>query len=104
MSRVTEFSEDEERARDGETSRGESRNEGGERTGLKLPKLSLGGRISQFYHDIKLEMLRTTWPTRTEVWSTTVVVLIAVVFFGFYLWGIDLLITLGFESLQNAIK
>jgi len=104
MSRVTEFPEDEERARGAETSRGDGGDEGKERTGLKMPNLSLGGRISQFYHDIKLEMIKTTWPTRNEVWSTTVVVLIAVVFFGFYLWGIDLLITMGFESLQNVIR
>jgi preprotein translocase subunit SecE len=104
MSRVTEFSEDDDKSSRTETSRGDDGGEGGERTGLKLPKLSLGGRISQFYHDIKLEMLKTTWPSRNEVWSTTVVVLIAVIFFGFYLWGIDLLITMGFESLQNAIR
>jgi len=77
--------------------------EGGERTS-KLPKLSFGGRIGEFYQNVKLEMRKTTWPTRTEVWSTTVVVLIAVFFFGFYLWGVDRLITLGFEALEQAIK
>ena len=49
-------------------------------------------------------MRKTTWPTRTEVWSTTVVVLIAIVFFGFYLWGIDMVVTIGFEALERAIR
>ena len=65
---------------------------------------SLLGRIQEFYHQVKLEMQKTSWPTRGEVWSTTVIVLIAVVFFGFYLWGVDLLVTLGFESLEKTIK
>ena len=99
MSRVTEFPDEEESLRE-EPSGGD---EGG-KSPFKLPKLSLGGRIRDFYHAIKLEMAKTTWPTRTEVWSTTVVVLIAIVFFGFYLWGIDRVVTLGFEALERAIR
>ena len=99
MSRVTEFPEEEGRKLRGETDGGDD----GERTS-KLSKLSFGGRISEFYQSIKLELRKTTWPTRNEVWSTTVVVLIAVVFFGFYLWGVDSLVTIGFEYLEKAIK
>lgn len=99
MSRVTEFSEEEEPLPE-ESSRGD---EGG-KASFKLPKLSLGTRMRDFYHAVKLEMAKTTWPTRTEVWSTTVVVLIAIVFFGFYLWGIDRVVTLGFEALEKAIR
>src|SRR4030095_8359863 len=98
MSRVTEFPDDEEPLREEPAAA-----EGG-RTSLKMPKLSLGGRIREFYHAIKLEMAKTTWPTRSEVWSTTVVVLIAIVFFGFYLWGVDRLVTVGFEALEKAIR
>jgi len=69
-----------------------------------MPKISVGARIIDFYRAVKLGMAKTTWPTRTEVWSTTVVVLIAIVFFGFYLWGIDRVVTLGFQALERAIK
>jgi preprotein translocase subunit SecE len=99
MSRVTEFPDDEGPLRE-EPSGGA---EGG-KTPFKLPKLSYGARIQEFYHAVKLEMAKTTWPTRTEVWSTTVVVLIAVVFFGFYLWGVDLVVTAGFQALEKAIR
>jgi len=98
MSRVTEFPDDEEPLKE-EPGRGDEA-----RPALKLPKLSLGTRIREFYHAIKLEMAKTTWPTRTEVWSTTLVVLIAIVFFGFYLWGIDRVVTVGFEALEKAIR
>ena len=104
MSRVTEFTEEEEKPLRAEPERGgDGGDEGGERTS-RLPKLSLGGRIGEFYHNVKLEMRKTTWPTRTEVWSTTVVVLIAVLFFGFYLWGVDWLVTLGFLFLEEKVK
>lgn len=99
MSRGTEFPDDEEPLRE-EPSRGD---ESG-KPAFKLPTLSYGARIREFYHAIKLEMAKTTWPTRTEVWSTTVVVLIAIVFFGFYLWGIDMVVTVGFEALEKAIR
>ena len=100
MSRVTDFPDDEEEQRPEEPARGEE----GAKASFKLPKLSLAERIREFYHAVKLEMAKTTWPTRTEVWSTTVVVLIAIVFFGFYLWGIDMVVTVGFEALEKAIR
>ncbi len=35
-------------------------------------------------------MKRVTWPSRKEVYATTVVVIITSVFFGVYLYGVDL--------------
>jgi preprotein translocase subunit SecE len=104
MSRVTEFPEDNDRPLREEPERASGGGDDGGERASKLPKLSFGGRIGEFYQNVKLEMRKTTWPTRTEVWSTTVVVLIAVFFFGFYLWGADRLITLGFQALEKAIK
>jgi preprotein translocase SecE subunit len=100
MSRVTDFTEEDsdEPKRTG----GDGGDEGGRLARLK--NLSLGGRIREFYHGVKLEMARATWPTRSEVWGTTVVVLIAMFFFGFYLWGVDKVVTLGFEALEKAIR
>src|SRR5215813_9391801 len=99
MSRVTEFPDEAEALREEPGVGGE-----GGKPAFKVPKLPLGARIREFYHAVKLEMAKTTWPTRSEVWSTTVVVLIAIVFFGFYLWGVDRLVTVGFEALEKAIR
>jgi preprotein translocase subunit SecE len=35
-------------------------------------------------------MRRVTWPSRREVYATTVVVILTSIFFGVYLWGLDL--------------
>jgi preprotein translocase subunit SecE len=67
----------------------------------------IGGKVDQtkqFYRDVKAEMKKVTWPTRQEVYNTTLVVLIAVVFFGFFLWGADLLIQLAFEQIAELLK
>lgn len=105
MSRVTEITEEEENLSEEPVRRGSGdQGEGDGGGGIKLPKLSYLGRLSDFYQAVKQEMRKTTWPTRSEVWSTTVVVLLAIVFFGFYLWGVDRLVTLGFQALERAIK
>ncbi|MEW6737132.1 MAG: preprotein translocase subunit SecE [Acidobacteriota bacterium] len=73
----------------------------------RVKTLSPGGKIEQFKQfgrDVKTEMKKVSWPTRQEVYSTTLVVLIAVFFFGFFLWGVDVLITLGLEALANLFK
>src|SRR5215813_7989556 len=101
MSMATEFPENAEKPIREEDERSEPE------TSERAPRsLSLGplGRLSEFFSAVKLEMRKTTWPNRTDVWSTTVVVLIAILFFGFYLWGVDRLVTLGFEALEKAIR
>ena len=46
-------------------------------------------RTAQFLRDTRAEMRRVSWPTATEVKNTTIITLIAVVFFALYLFGID---------------
>jgi preprotein translocase subunit SecE len=48
------------------------------------------GRARRFLIDVRSELTRVTWPTRREVWATTVVVILTSVVFGLYLWIIDL--------------
>lgn len=60
--------------------------------------------IKQFYRDVIQEMKRVSWPSREEVSGTTLVVIIAVFFFGFFLWGADVLITLGFDQINKLFR
>ena len=43
-----------------------------------------------FFTEVRNEMRRVTWPSRREVYATTLVVLLTAAFFGLYLWGLDL--------------
>jgi len=47
-------------------------------------------RSRVFLAQVKNEMDRVTWPTRKEVYATTLVVLLTSAFFGLYLSAIDL--------------
>ena len=46
-------------------------------------------RLTQFLRDTRAEMRRVSWPTAIEVRNTTIITLVAVVFFALYLFGID---------------
>ena len=39
------------------------------------------------------------WPSRKEVYATTVVVIVTSIFFGVYLWGLDVLFERGVLAL-----
>jgi preprotein translocase subunit SecE len=49
--------------------------------------------IRQFWHEVALEMKKVSWPTRTEVVNTTIIVVIAIFFFAFYLFLTDIVFT-----------
>jgi len=43
-----------------------------------------------FLTDVRSEMKRVTWPSRREVYATTVVVILTSIVLGIYLWGVDM--------------
>jgi len=46
-------------------------------------------RFINFLKETRAELKKVTWPSKNEVYSTTIVVVIATVFFGFYLFFVD---------------
>ncbi len=54
-----------------------------------------------FLVEVRNEMRRVTWPSRTEVYATTFVVILTSAFFGLYLWGLDLAINAGVNWLYR---
>jgi preprotein translocase subunit SecE len=46
-------------------------------------------RTGDFLHDVRAEMKRVSWPSATEVKNTTIITIIAVIFFAIYLFGVD---------------
>ncbi len=49
-------------------------------------------RTREFLAEVRNEMKRVTWPSNREVYATTVVVILTSVFFGLYLFSVDLLL------------
>ena len=63
--------------------------ESDEKTGLRAP-LGWWERWREFFSEVRNEMKRVTWPSRKEVYATTLVVILTSAFFGVYLFGVDL--------------
>jgi len=53
------------------------------------PKVKWYRRFSSFLREVRAELRKVTWPSKNEVYSTTIVVIFATVFFGFYLFFMD---------------
>ncbi len=64
-----------------------------------LPRKVAEGRA--FLTEVRGELKKVTWPSRKEVYSTTLVVIATSIFFGFYLWGLDLALS---RLLSLALK
>jgi preprotein translocase subunit SecE len=58
----------------------------------------------QFYADVRSEMKKVSWPNRQEVTGTTIVVIVAVFFFGFYLGLVDLLLQMGLDRILRYFR
>ena len=61
-------------------------------TTLDTVKEAAGGRFERarlFLSEVRNELKRVTWPTRNEVYATTIVVILTSLFFGLYLFVLD---------------
>src|SRR3979409_1130368 len=57
--------------------------------GVSGPRVGPIGRMSQVLRDGRAEMRRVSWPSLKEVQNTTIITLIAVIFFAIYLFLVD---------------
>lgn len=57
--------------------------------GLSGPRVGRVGRMLQFLRDVRAEMKRVSWPSVREVKNTTIITLVAVIFFAIYLFLVD---------------
>ena len=62
------------------------------------------GRMGQFLHDVRAEMKRVSWPTLVHVQNTTIITLIAVIFFAIYLFLVDLGMTYLITGLEWLVS
>jgi len=60
--------------------------------------------VRQFWHEVWLEMKKVSWPSRSEVVNTTIVVLIAIFFFAAYLYAADLVFSYVISGIEWAAK
>ena len=61
-------------------------------------------KFRQFLTEVWSELKKTTWPSRKEVQGTTVVVIVFVLICAVYLWGVDLFLSWGINSIFEAFR
>jgi preprotein translocase subunit SecE len=85
--------------------RGTRPSAGGDGGGRREKGRTQGGgfftRTSQFLRDTRAELRRVSWPTANEVKNTTIITLVAVVFFALYLFGVDRVWSFLIEHLRT---
>ena len=80
------------------------RSSGNDGEGMLSRPTAWWDRARTFLTEVRNEMKRVTWPTRREVYATTVVVILVSVFFGLYLWVVDLSLSSGIHWILSAAR
>ena len=67
------------------------------------PREGFFERTGKFVRDVRAELGRTSWPSAIQVRNTTIITIIAVIFFAAYLYGVDHLFAFLLEQLARLI-
>lgn len=54
-------------------------------------------RLRDYFSDVRVEMKRVTWPSKQEIYGTTLMVVLTTFLFGIYFWICD-------QGLSRAIS
>jgi preprotein translocase subunit SecE len=58
--------------------------------------------LKTFFVEVRSELKKVTWPSKQEVYGTTIVVILTTVFFGFYLYSLDILLSQLFTKVLGS--
>ena len=67
------------------------------------PRDGFFGRVGKFLREVRAELGRVTWPPKVQVRNTTVITIIAVIFFAAYLWAVDHAFAFLVEQIQRWV-
>lgn len=66
-------------------------------------KKGLGKRIAQWFRDLKSELSKVIWPTRSQIVNNTLVALVVMVVAAIVIWGFDSLASMGVKALISLV-
>ena len=59
--------------------------------------------LKTFLSEVRSELRRVTWPPRSEVYPTTIVVIVTTIIFGVLLYSVDVLFSRGLAALLKQV-
>ena len=60
--------------------------------------------MTSFLKDARGEMKKVTWPSKNDLYKTTVAVIVSSVMFGVYLFGVDFVFSRLIKQIMNLFK
>jgi preprotein translocase subunit SecE len=61
-------------------------------------------RMTSFLRDVRGEMKRVTWPSKNDLYKTTIAVIVSSIVFGVYLFGVDFIFSRLIKQIMNLFK
>ena len=61
-------------------------------------------RMGDYLRDIRGEMKKVTWPSRNDLIKTSIAVLVISLFFGVYLFGVDMIFARIFQNIGGIFR
>ncbi len=61
-------------------------------------------RIGNYLRDIRGEMKKVNWPSRNDLYKTTIAVFVSSIFFGIYLFAVDFIFSRLVKQVINLFK
>ena len=56
-----------------------------------------------YLKDVRGEMKKVTWPSKNDLYKTTVAVIVISLFFGVYLFGVDFIFSRIFKQIRQHL-
>ena len=75
-----------------------------ERGNVAHQKKRFPANLIEFLHDVRAEMRRVSWPSLKHVQNTTIITVVAVIFFAIYLFLVDQALSRLITGLDWAIE
>lgn len=60
--------------------------------------------MTSFLKDARGEMKKVNWPSKNDLYKTTVAVIVSSVVFGVYLFGVDFIFSRLIKQIMNLFK
>lgn len=61
-------------------------------------------RIKRFFREMRSEMKKVVWPTRSQLLNNTAIVLICVLVVGIFIWAFDAVASLIVQGIITLVK
>ena len=63
-----------------------------------------GSRIKRFFRELRSELKKVVWPSKSQMINNTLIVLLCVVLVGVFIWVFDLVASLVVQGIIGLVR